>query len=327
MSNFAPVALFVYCRPFHTQKVLDALVKNPEAPSTDLHVFIDGAKSDREIQLVNEVKSLVTGIAGFASVTVHTSDKNLGLSKSIIRGVDLMLEAFDRLIVLEDDLVVSPTFLNYMNESLNNYESEDLIASIHGYCYPHASVLPETFFIRGSDCWGWGTWKRAWMHFNPDGNELLDSILSSPLVDKFDFAGTGDFVGLLKKQVRGDVDSWAIRWYASTFLDGMFTLYPNKSLVQNIGNDGSGRHSGLSSRYDVDLDSEIRSWEKIDIVDSATARKEFELFFSGTFPPDGRGKIHKSLLKMLQKTAKLLPFEFRQGLLRSIPTGVRKFLT
>ena len=140
-------------------------------------------------------------------------------------------------------------FLRFMNDGLDRYADDERVASIHAYIYPLARPAPETFFLRGADCWGWATWRRAWEHFNPDGKTLLQQLEAHGLTRAFDFDGTAAFTEMLENQIRGLNNSWAIRWHAACFLDGLLTLYPGRSLVHNIGNDGSGTHRSDDSAW------------------------------------------------------------------------------
>jgi len=280
-NRTAPVVLFTYRRPTHTRRVVDALLANPEAHDTDLIVFVDGPKTPAETDSIDEVLTIFSSLTGFASIEVQRSLTNLGLGRSIIQGVTSVLDRYDRVIVLEDDILVSNNFLEYMNFALDHYENEETIASIHGYVYPIDRELPPTFFIRGADCWGWATWRRAWEKFKPDGRALLEQLESSGQTNDFDFNGSAQFTEMLRGQIAGTNDSWAVRWYASAFLENMLTLYPGKSLVRNIGLDGSGTHSGNSMELDNNMtQSKIRIDDPpIDIVESAAGREAFEEFF------------------------------------------------
>ena len=153
-----------------------------------------------------------------------------------------MLEKYDGVIVLEDDLLTSRHFLKYMNNALKIYEKDDEVVSIHGYIYPVKKPLTETFFLKGADCWGWGTWKRGWKLFEADGSKLLKEIEDRQLIKEFDFTGSYPYTEMLRDQIAGRNNSWAIRWYASAFLKNKLTLYPGKSLVFNAGFDGGGTH-------------------------------------------------------------------------------------
>jgi hypothetical protein len=178
------------------------------------------------------------------------------LAASIIRGVGEQLSTSDRVIVVEDDLVVSPHFLRYMNDGLSVYADEKQVASIHGYSYPIGNALPETFFLRGADCWGWATWRRAWDLFRPNGATLLAELRARNLTKRFDLDGTFAFTRMLEDQAAGRNDSWAVRWHASCFLENRLTLYPGRSLVHNIGNDASGTHASRSGIFGAEVAGE-----------------------------------------------------------------------
>ena len=241
MIDLAPVIVFVYNRPDHFRRTIDALRRNPEASQTDLIVYSDGPKNKDDKKLVTAVRSIASEIKGFKTVDIKERAENIGLANSIIAGVSEQLKMNNSVIVLEDDMVTSLNFLKFMNNNLKLYENENSVASIHAYCYPIAN-LPDVFFIQGADCWGWATWRRAWDGFEPDGSKLLTELIRRKLKFQFNLMGSYNYIGMLKRQIAGVNDSWAIRWHASMFLLNKLTLYPGKSLIQNIGNDGSGTH-------------------------------------------------------------------------------------
>jgi hypothetical protein len=228
---------------------VESLLANEEAGSTAIYIFCDGPKSESNKEQTDAVRAYVDSIYGFESVTRVFQDSNLGLSRSIISGVTDVLVKHKTVIVMEDDLVVSRHFLKYMNEGLETYFDAERVASIHGYCYPVQQELPDTFFLRGADCWGWATWARAWKHFEPDGQKLLDWLKSEKLSLDFDMGGAYPYSKMLENQIAGKNDSWAVRWYASCFLNNMLTLYPGRSLVNNIGTDDSGTHCASTDEF------------------------------------------------------------------------------
>ncbi len=249
----APVCLFAYNRPVHLAQTIAHLARNELADQTPLIVYSDAAKDPAALAGVQEVRAICQRITGFASVTVVERDVNWGLARSIIDGVTATVNRFGMVIVLEDDLLTSPYFLRYMNDALAIYRDDERVISAHGYLLPMRGQHPETFFLRGTDCWGWGTWKRGWDFFCESGPELLAQLRQSRREREFDYDNTYDFVRMLEDQIAGRNDSWAIRWYASAFLADKLTLYPGKSLVANIGNDGTGIHSGSTTRFDAAL--------------------------------------------------------------------------
>ena len=281
-AALAPVVLFCYARPEHLARTVDSLQRNPEASRTHLRVYCDAARKPEHQAAVDAVRQYVETITGCASVTRVHRPHNMGLARSIIDGVSTTLQTYDRVVVLEDDLVLSPHFLAYMNAALALYQGDPQVASIHGYCYPVPGMLPETFFLRGADCWGWATWRRAWDCFEPDGGRLLAQLTERRLTREFDLDGSYPYTAMLRGQIAGRNDSWAIRWHAACFLRDMLTLYPGRSLVVNIGNDASGTHCGPTEVYTGTLDPRPVQLERIALVPSAIGRAAFVDFFRRT---------------------------------------------
>lgn len=275
----APIALFVYDRLAHAQRTVASLLRNPGAALSDLYVFSDGPRTPQKQAAVDGVRRFVSGINGFRSVRIVGRAVNYGLARSIITGVNQVLTESDRLIVLEDDMVTSPHFLAYMNEALDRFRDDDRVVSVHGYVYPVQAELPEAFFVQGADCWGWGTWRRGWSVFNPDGRALLDALTLRNLLHAFDFNGSHPYTDMLRDQIAGRNDSWAIRWYASAFLADKLTLYPGRSLVHNIGNDSSGTHAGDTATHDSCLSGTPIDLRRVPVEPSGQARAAFEAFF------------------------------------------------
>ena len=249
----APIVLFVYNRSKHTCQTLEALLANELAAESDLFIYSDGPKRPEDEAEVLAVRELIKGVDGFNSVTIIEREHNLGLTKSIILGVTEIVNRFGRIIVLEDDIVTSPYFLQFMNDALSLYENKEQVVAIQGYTFPLGIPLPDTFFLHHTGCWGWGTWRRGWALFDPDGEKHLEALKKSQLTTSFDHNGAYPFTKMLQNQVTGKIDTWDILWYASTFINQGLNLYPGGSLVKNIGLDGSGVHCGKSTFYDVPL--------------------------------------------------------------------------
>jgi len=296
MTELAPIVLFVYNRLNHTRQTVEALQKNELAAQSELFIFSDGAKSKKDEILVREVREYLKNIHGFKKTTIIEQEENLGLAKSIITGITNIVNKYGRVIVLEDDLVTSPVFLRFMNDNLDMYQNEFKVVSIHGYMYPIKN-LPNTFFIKGADCWGWGTWKRGWDIFEADGKKLLLELQEKKLQKEADFNNSYGFTKMLKNQIKGKNSSWAIRWYMSAFLKDMFTLYPGESYVQNIGNDNSGTHCSSSCDYDICLNQSYQK-DKILIQESEIARKNMEHFFS-SIKPSYIQKIYSKIKRLV----------------------------
>lgn len=254
MQHLAPIALFVYNRPEHTRRTLTYLKNNQLADESRLYIFSDAPKTKADAAKVDEVRQLIKQTEGFKSVKVIERKENLGLANSVIAGATQLVNEYGKVIVFEDDLLTSPCTLNYFNEALNKYVNDDKVMHIGAYMYPlkEAGSLPETFFYRAASSWGWATWDRAWKYFEPDVNKLIAQFDTAKIL-RFSIEGNMNFWRQIQEFKSGKNNSWAIRWYASIFLRDGLTLNPAKSLIENIGNDGSGIHSNNEDIYKVQM--------------------------------------------------------------------------
>lgn len=249
----APVAVFTYNRPDHTEKMLAYLNQNELVEQTDLFIFSDYAKKESAKEKVAEVRKVIERFcvnSKFRSTRVILAEVNKGLAKSIITGVTDIINEYGRIIVLEDDLLTSKYFLKYMNEALAYYQDNNKIWSISGYTFPMKSTIDldaEVYFTYRCCSWGWGTWKDRW--------ETVDWTVSDYQSFKFNIAkrksfnrGGSDLTYMLMDQMNHKIDSWAIRWcYAQSKLN-MLTVYPVHSYVKNDGADGSGTHTKIENQ-------------------------------------------------------------------------------
>ena len=252
-------------------------MKNPEAGKVEVHFFSDAAKTEKDEAAVAAVRDYLKSLSGFGYIHIHEAEENQGLSSSIISGVGRLLESAPGIIVLEDDMACQPFFLQYMIEGLERYANDVQVASIHAYTYP-IEDLPESFFLKGADCWGWATWPRAWRCFEENGALLLDKLIRQKALRRFNYEGSYPYQRMLEQQIKGENQSWAVRWYASALLQGMLTLYPGKSLIRNLGNDNSGTHSQLTDIYEPLL-AESKPNFPLQIEESEAAYKAFVRFF------------------------------------------------
>lgn len=248
MQNFAPIALFVYNRAEHTRRTLSFLQKNNLAEESRLFIFSDGARPGEE-ENVNAVRTLAKSVTGFKSVEVIERPHNFGLANSVIDGVSRLCSTYGRAIVLEDDVISSAYTLEYFNDALNKYQDIEKVMHVTAYMYPipHEG-LPETFFLRIASSQAWATWDRAWKHFEPDVDQLIAKFDEKARY-QFELEGGMNFWKHMMEFKHGRNNSWAIRWYASVFLNKGLSVNPALSLIENIGHDGSGVHSGVSTIY------------------------------------------------------------------------------
>lgn len=296
-ENPAPIVLFVYKRPAHTRQTVEALQQNPLAAKSELIIYSDAARHEQDALAVREVRQYVHAISGFKSVTVIEQEKNLGLANSVIAGVTEVVNRYGRVIVLEDDLVTAQGFLDYMNRALEKYRDDRQVMQVSGYMFPvqvHSGT--DTFFLPFTTSWGWATWKRAWSVFDADASGYALLKQDAALRKSFDLEGAYPYFEMLEMQQRRKVDSWAIRWWLSVFLQHGLILYPRISKVFNIGFDGTGAHCGDTSVRQMTL---VKSIENITFpeniaVDSQVQNRVYQ-YLSSISSPGLHGKIRKFL--------------------------------
>jgi SAM-dependent methyltransferase len=247
--TFAPIALFIYRRADHTRRLLRSLAACPELADSPLYIFCDGPKSPDGLASVEEARRAAREAAPAHAVFVER-EHNLGLSRSIIQGVGELCDRFGRIIVLEDDLEVAPSFLRFMNRALEKYATEERVFGVSGYQFPLGPPPSEdTMFLHFPSAWGWATWQRAWKHFDPTASGYAALKRDKARRHRFDFDGAHPYFKMLQAQLDGKIDSWAIRWYLSVFEQNGLVLYPGKSLIRNLGFDSSGTHCGPESGF------------------------------------------------------------------------------
>ncbi|KAA6330697.1 hypothetical protein EZS27_020629 [termite gut metagenome] len=280
---YAPILLFVYNRPAHAIQAIASLQQNTLAAQSPLFIYSDAAKDEESRAPVEEARECIRTVTGFESVTVIEREKNWGLAGSIIDGVTTQVNRFGRVIVLEDDLIVAPHFLQFMNDALETYKDEPKVGHIQACDFTQDLSLPDTFFIKWTGSWGWATWDKSWKHFNPNGQALLKELETGKLTHTFDFNGAYRFTRMLRRQIEGKNNSWAIRWNASLFVKDILSLNAGRSLVQNTGFDGSGTNCGSGGLYASNLFMERLPVEKITpVTENLAARYAFEKYYRQT---------------------------------------------
>jgi hypothetical protein len=279
-TNLA-IAVFGYSRPRHLIQLLDSIELNSEVDLIKLYIFIDGEKVDKNTREVSNCFQIAQEFASRHSNTeIYKHQKNLGLSNSIRFGIDYIFERHNEVIVLEDDLVCSEFFLDFCIQGLNRFRDEHRVASIHGYLPPLIKKFDEPQFLKGTDCWGWATWKDRWKSVEWDARELVQKIGQGEIEHQFNLEEKFPFSRMLKEQADGKIDSWAIRWHANMFLQSRLTLYPNISLINNTGFDNSGTHGKKSNDYSTTISEvKIEIPANLEIVENATFRESVGDFY------------------------------------------------
>ena len=248
--NLAPIILFVYNRPWHTQQTVEALQRCELATESDLYIFADGPKSnatDEQKAKISEVRKYIRTIDGFLSVTIEESETNKGLANSVISGVNIIIEKYGRIIVVEDDIVAHPFFLRFMNDALDTYQEKQKIfaisATMERFSMP-PNYKKNIFLTYRFGSWGWASWVDRWNSVDWDINNYPIIKHPSQKQIKNFCKGGEDLWPMLKSQARGEIDSWAIRMAYNMSLQSRYCLRPIHSFVYNIGMDSSGIHCG-----------------------------------------------------------------------------------
>lgn len=283
-ENYAPVILFVYARPVHTKRVLDALKVNDLAIKTNLVIFSDAAKSDNDKQAVAEVRKVISQIDGFKTIKIIERKENYGLAKSIINGVSSVMECYGKAIILEDDIEASPYFLTFMNLALDKYKDNKNVWHISGWNYPiDKTGIGDAFFWRVMNCWGWATWQDRWQYYQKDPQQLLNKWHKEE-ISRFNIDNTYNFWWQVVANAKGELNTWAIFWYATIFTNKGYCLNPTESFVNNIGIDGSGENCGDKDIYRSLLNDKSTLDLPEEVTENTLALARVKLFYTQSKP-------------------------------------------
>ncbi len=256
--NLAPILLFTYKRLDTLQKTVESLKRNELSRESTLYIFSDGPKKEADIFQISEVRKYLNTIIGFKNVIIHESVTNKGLANSIIEGVTQIINKYGKVIVLEDDLLLTPNFLVFMNASLNKFQLVNSIFSISGFSFNLGIAQNEQFdayFLNRGWSWGWATWQDRWKNIDWEVSNYDSFKLDMTARKKFSKGGS-DLNKMLDYQMSGKLDSWAIRWFYHQFSIGGLSIYPIHSKVLNNGFGKEATHTtGSVKRYIPVLDN------------------------------------------------------------------------
>lgn len=275
INQYAPIVLFVYNRPIHTQKTIIALQANVLASQSDLYVFSDAPKKEIAFTAVKAVREYISTIKGFKSINIIERETNFGLAKSIAEGVTQIVNQFGKIIVLEDDLITHPQFLEFTNQALLKYENVKDVYQITGYSFftqKSNSKINQTYLLPLTCTWGWATWANRWEVFTNNATDGKELINNKKLIKLFNYHNSYNFYKIFKDRETGKSKSWGILWYWSVFKLKGLILYPTQTLIDQIGFDGSGQNSKnytfnelriKSENYDFVFTNEIEELPQI----------------------------------------------------------------
>ena len=290
LQSYAPIILFTYNRPKHTQQVLEALIANPLASKSDLYIYQDGAKPQatyNDKNAIQEVKTFIKEIIVknaqtplFGSITFIERESNLGLADSIIDGVTYVMSKYGKAIILEDDIVVSPVFLNYMNAALSKYENEPKVWGISAWSYPiDTTHLGDCYFWRLFHCWGWASWENRWQHYKRDITWALENF-SQEDINYINLDGIAPYFNQVIDNAKGKIKTWAIFNCLIAYKHNALVLCPSTSYIQQIGFDGSGVHCGQEGEIfnPAHINTKFPITYPNEIIESATALERIKAF-------------------------------------------------
>ena len=243
--KWAPVIVFAYNRPEHLRRTLQSLMGCTGFSQTPVVVFCDGPKNESDVSAIHAVQNVIRELLPSQSTRVVERKTNLGLAQSVIQGVSQVCAEYGRAIVIEDDMIVNPAFLLFMNHGLDYYEKEFKVFQVNGFVYDDLSFCKcDVVFLPFISSWGWATWHDRWQGFVDDLPKALargQAVLSDPgQLQKFDLDGSFLFSETLTRRLAGELDVWAILWYLHVFSNQGLAVYPVQALLLNIGFDGSG---------------------------------------------------------------------------------------
>jgi hypothetical protein len=282
ITQWAPIGLFIYKRPEHARRTIVSLQECDGAQSSPIYVFADGPKSKAEVPAVLATRAVARQLLGERAIFVEQK-RNRGLANSIIAGATELCDRHGTTIVVEDDLILAPSFLRFLNEGLERYRDESPVMQISGHMFdvPSFTHRREAVLLPMTTSWGWATWKRAWNLFDPFATGWRERLGDVADAQRFNLDGNYDYLRMLKRQMNGEIDSWAIRWYYTVFAHDGLALFPPQTLVSNMGLDGSGTHGrlalpahqaplGSAASFEFPMEV-VASPEKAQVYDAITA--------------------------------------------------------
>lgn len=300
----APIVLFAYNRPWHTEQTLNALKSNHYSDKSTLYIFCDGAQkgaTQEDLHKISEVRALVRKEKWCLEIHIIEHEKNLGLANNILTGINYVFDRYEKVIVLEDDIVTSKDFLSFMNFSLEYYKEEKDVYHINGYNNQSnlQFILDDYYFLRFMFCWGWGTWKDRWSKLNNDYKAHYNKLINNEkLLYQFNYGSKMKFQEQLMANIKNQIKTWAVLWNCTIFFEQGYCLTPKKSYVHNIGMDGTGENSIKTNFYDTEISNKIKPFRgNIKVMEKNKSRLHLKLFFEF----GSRFRLHIYLIRILKK--------------------------
>lgn len=299
--NFAPIVLFVYNRPEHTRIALQSLSACQYADQSVLYIFADQAKNDKAREKVEQVRQIIREDIWrerFQEVVITEALENKGLANSVISGVTQVMDQHGRVIVVEDDNRVAPDFLDYMNRGLEFYENDHKIGHIGGYKAPihiPEDYKKDVFLVGRGSSYAWATWKDRWDLVDWEVKDFQEFAKDKKAIASFNEYGEDRFE-MLKNQVEGNMNSWAIRFSYAVWKNHMYAVLPCKTRVENIGFDGSGVHNvAQDTRFAVSIEPNLSPVKFEALSEDVRIKEELQKMFHIPFTLKVKRKVRRML--------------------------------
>lgn len=297
----APIVVFCYNRLEELDRMFSSLKNNPLSSDSDLIIYCDGPKNTLDKIKTDEIRDFVRSISGFKSISIHENDRNRGLAPSIIAGVSEVLEKYGSAIVIEDDLILSHNFLNWMNQCLEVYYDNEDVFSVSGFTpsilKAYNNNVPDVLFTMKAHSWGWATWKNRWDQVDWELTDWNEFSHNKQL--QRDFATIGvEMPELLFRYKEGKTSTWWARFCYTQFKLKRYTVYPVLSKVINSGFTEESTNCRVYNRFRVDFDNTNKQFFNLpsSIVINEVASRRFYYYYSWRFRVVG--KIKTILLRV-----------------------------
>jgi len=303
LNSLAPICLFAYNRLHTLQRTVEALQKCEESKDSILYLFCDGIKNEMDKENVKDVRNYLNSITGFKHIELYIKEHNIGVSAIIIEGISNTLLKHDKVIIIEDDIVVSQNFLQFMNQCLNYYQNNSQVLSVSGFSIPikfKSNFVNDVYVLPRTCSWGWGIWKNKWENIDWSVADFKNFSKNKKEIKKFNQGGT-DMYKMLWKQMNGKIDAWDIRISYHQYKIDAFTIYPVISKAINIGFDSMASNCKGYNRYITTLDTKIYQefiLPSIVFIDPFIL-KQFQAFYS--LKSRFKGRVKTEILLFRQR--------------------------
>jgi len=247
------VLSFLFNRPKHTVETLSALLEQKEFID-EIYFYLDKPNNEEDRKLQDEVITVLMVLIHKHSLEnyhIIRRDENYGIAKSITTATnDYGATHSKPFIVIEDDCKPHPMFMSYMAYAFEEYKEDYSVHTVCGYQYEEddsdrvGMELSQRF-----NPWGWGSWPHKWDFSWRDTDFTEEEIASLPQSVKM---FTED-----KSYINGKMDIWSTTVVIKQFISELKSVVPTRSLIENIGNDGTGVHSDATDAFDIS-DKEIK---------------------------------------------------------------------